>query len=604
MTHSYVCFVALLSFLGAPGQEAVLRVDIKDALTELPTACTVQLVDAQGKLVLENESFKSGFRSPGAFSKRLPPGPTSLRITRGFETRAFSTNFDLSSNQEKAFTVRLERSIDLRQLGWYAGDSHVHMLHGEKTVPVDFDFVKLTTEAEDLQWLSLAQAWTLEEPTPEALDKELRSRSTRNSVLGWNLEAPKNFYQGDAGRCLGHCWNLGMEGRTRRGRNVIEVLLAASAWDYESTKPTYANFESHNLIHSQGGTVFYTHAARWWTGPWGGRGGYPKQERMRVSNMAVELPLDTLIGPTYDGLDLFTGSGETKANAKSFQLWTLLLNHGYRLAATASSDACFDRPGGGVAGIARTYTFLPGGFSLRKAAKAIAAGKTFVTTGPLLLATVDEAPPGSVFGAGKKSHVLAIEAWAAGNDSQGLERLEILRNGEPFRNLVFEGHPEYIRTNVTFQEPAAAWYCARIFGSHPEKQVAISGAFYFEDQASRRPRPVPARVRAQLVDAESGKQLSGTLTEVTYYGTIPRIGKRHVLKNGQQQLTVPGTVRLRAEAKGYEPLTLSPFLDCPDLVRTVTEMSDAELVNWKTFERLAEQLSNIELVFRLKSIQN
>ena len=67
--------------------------------------------------------------------------------------------------------------------------------------------------------------------------------------------------------------------------------------------------------------------------------------------------------------------------------------------------------------------------------------------------------------------------------------------------------------------------------------------------------------------------------------------------------TVPGTVRLRAEAKGYEPLTLSPFLDSPDLVRTVTEMSDSELVNWKTFERLAEQLSNIELVFRLRSIQ-
>ena len=137
-----------------------------------------------------------------------------------------------------------------------------------------------------------------------------------------------------------------------------------------------------------------------------------------------------------------------------------------------------------------------------------------------------------------------------------------------------------------------------------ERQVAISGAFYFEDQAGRRPSPVPARVHARLVDSESGKQLSGTLTEVTYYGTIPRTGKRHVLKNGEQYLTVPGTVRLRAEAKGYEPLTLSPFLDCPDLVRTVTEMGDADLVSWKTFESLTEQLSNIELVFRLRSIRN
>jgi hypothetical protein len=600
MTHSYAFFIALIGFVRAPAQEAILRVNIKDAVTGFPTACTVHLVDAQGNLVLENESFKSGFRSAGSFTKNLPPGPTSLRITRGFETRAFSTNFDLASNQEKTLNVRLERLVDLRQRGWYGGDSHVHMLHGEKTVPVDFDFVKLTAQAEDLQWLSLAQAWTLEKPTPEALDKELRSRSTHNCVLSWNLEAPKNYYQGDAGRCLGHCWNLGMEGRTGRGMNVIEVLLAASAWDYESSKPTYANFESHHLIHSQGGTVFYTHPARWWMGPWGGRGGYQKQEQMRVSNMAVELPLDTLIGPTYDGLDLLTGSNETVANAKSFQLWTLLLNHGYRLAATASSDACFDRPGGGVPGIVRTYTYLPSGFSPRKAAKAIAAGKTFATSGPLLLVTVDKVPPGAVFRAGKQRHVMGIEAW--GNNAQGLERLEILRNGEPFRNLIFPSHQDFIRTNLTFAESTTAWYCARIFG--PENQVAISGAFYFEDQASRRPSPVPARVHAQLVDSESGKQLSGTLTEVTYYGTIPKTGWRHVLKNGEEHLTVPGTVRLRADAKGYEPLILSPFLDCPDLLRTVTEMTDAELLSWETFERLTEQLSKIELIFRLRSIRN
>src|SRR5207249_62070 len=142
------------------------------------------------------------------------------------------------------------------------------------------------------------------------------------------------------------------------------LLLDANAWDYESAKPTYANFESHSLIHAQHGAVFYTHPARWWMGAWGGQGAYPRREQMRVSNMAVELPLDTLIGPTFDGIDVLTGSGEHEANAKAFELWSLLLNHGYRLAATASSDACFDRPGGGIPGVVRTYTCIPGGFSL------------------------------------------------------------------------------------------------------------------------------------------------------------------------------------------------------------------------------------------------
>ena len=356
-------------------QEATLRGTIEDEGTGALTPCTVTITDAKGKVPVENDSFKSGFRCSGQFTKRLPPGRTRIRVTRGFETEAVERELELPAGQETELTLVLRRRVDLRKRGWYGGDSHAHMLHGERTVPVDFDFVALTARAEDLRYLCLAQNWTVEPATPEALEAELKPRSTRDCLLSWNLEAPKNYYQGDAGRCLGHCWNVGMRGRTAQGLDVIHLLLEASAWDYESSKPTYANFESQALIHAQGGAVFYTHPARWWMGSWGGQGGYPKVDRMRVSNMAVELPLDTLAGPTYDGLDVITTGGESAANAKAFQLWSLLLNHGYRLAATASSDACFDRPGGGVPGIVRTYTFVTGQFSLAKVAQATAAGK-------------------------------------------------------------------------------------------------------------------------------------------------------------------------------------------------------------------------------------
>src|SRR5262249_3017829 len=102
----------------------------------------------------------------------------------------------------------------------------------------------------------------------------------------------------DAGRCLGHCWMLGVKGRTPLGNDAIQLLMDASAHDYQSQKSTYANFESHQLIHSQGGAVFYTHPARWWMGPWGGHGGYPKKERMASWILAAELPPVTLAGPT------------------------------------------------------------------------------------------------------------------------------------------------------------------------------------------------------------------------------------------------------------------------------------------------------------------
>src|SRR6266478_1548262 len=417
--------------ISAMAQEAVLRGTIKDETTGAPSACNVAIFDATGKLMVENDSFKSGFRCSGEFTRRLVAGRTRIRVTRGFETQFVEKEIELEAGREAQVCFILRRTVDLRRRGWYAGDSHVHMLHGERMVPVSFDLVALAARAEDLQYLSLAQAWEIQNPTPEGLEAELRPRSTPDCLLTWNLEAPKNYYKGDAGRCLGHCWNLGIRGRTAEGADVIRLLMDASAWDYESEKPTYANFESHRLIHAQGGSVFYTHPARWWTGSWGGQGGYPKVDRMRVSNMAVELPLDTMLGPTFDGVDVITGPAEFEANEKAFQLWAMLLNHGYRPAATGSSDACFDRPGGGVPGVPRTYTYVPHGFSLAKVTRATAAGNTFVTTGPLLLATIDGEPPGSAFRVGRKKHLLEIEAWASGEGVDGLGRLEILCYGDP-----------------------------------------------------------------------------------------------------------------------------------------------------------------------------
>jgi hypothetical protein len=71
------------------------------------------------------------------------------------------------------------------------------------------------------------------------------------------------------------------------------------------------------------------------------------------------------------------------------------------------------------------------------------------------------------------------------------------------------------------------------------------------------------------------------------------------LQTGEARVSVPGTARLRANATGYAPMTLSPFLDSPDLVKTVTTFSDQDLVNWQSFDQLKRQLDDVDLVFRL-----
>lgn len=579
---------------------ATLRGRIVDAESGKPTACTVTIVDSQGQTVLEGQGFKSGFRCVGTFEKTLPPGQTRVRISRGFESKVEEREIVLKAGDKTALEFRLIRNVDLRHRGWYGGDSHAHMLHGERAFPVSFDDLALAAQAEDLQYLSVAQAWSMDTPTPERLEQEFASRSRPDCVLTWNLEAPKNYYRGDAGRCLGHCWTLGLRGRTPVGQDTIAALLRASAHDYEIEKPPMANFESHRLIRDQGGATFYSHPARWWTGAWGGKAGYPRQEKMRVSNLAVELPLDTLIGPTFDGLDVITSSGEFKANAMAFELWCLLLNHGYRVAATASSDACFDRPGGATPGAARTYTYLEGPFSIEAVARATAQGRTFATTGPLLTVTLEAKPPGSSFAADGKERELAIEAWAAGGDAVGLTRLELLRNGQPDRIMRFDPAIPSLKTNLALSEATNAWYGVRLLGGDPQRQRAISGAFFFERPDFQPPSPVPARITATVVDAETGEKLSGTLTEIAYAADFPSTGRRHVVQNGPALLTIPGTVRLRAEAAGYEPVTLSPFFDHPPLLETITKLSAEDLLKWETFEQVRSLLGEVTLSFQLR----
>ena len=576
-----------------------LHARIVSAETRQPIACTVTIIDANGDSVTETAGFPAGFRSTGTFTKQLPAGRTKIRAVRGPEFKAVEREIELRPRQTNQLELVLERQVDLRQRRWFAGDSHVHMIHGEKRVPVDFDQVALAARAEDLQYLCLGHAWRLADPTPERLAAELGRRSTPECVLTWNLEAPKNYYKGDAGRCLGHCWTLGLQGRTATGGNVIALLLNASAWDYESEKPSFANFESDALIHAQGGVVFYTHPARWWTGPWGGQGGYPRQEQMRVSNMAVELPLDVLAGPTFDGLDILTGAGELAADQKSFRLWSLLLNHGYRLAGTASSDACFDRPGGAVPGAARLYTFVEGEFSITAVARAAAQGKNFVTTGPLLVASVDGQPPGTAFAADGRGRTLRVEAWSSGAVTNGLARMEILRNGELLQKFVIEAHATVFQTNLVISEDRTSWYCVRAVGADEPRQRAISGAFYFDEQPWHAPAPAKAKVRVRVIDAASDRALDATLTEVNYLGTEPHRGTKHYLPGGSGELTIPATARLEASAAGYEPATLSPFFDHAGLIDLVTRLGDDDLIDWGTFERIRALLEDVPLTFRL-----
>ncbi len=580
----------------------LFRIRVVDEDTGNMLPCTIQVVNSQGKIIIASESYKGGIRSTGETKLRLPAGPTRILVTRGFDYSGSRREVQIiPAGQELDLQIPLKRRTPLHEKGWYCSDHHVHMIHGESKILVEFSDIALAARSEALDCLSVAQQWNLPNRNPDSLEKACQSVSTRDFQLTWNLEAPKNYYRGDASHCLGHCWTVGMRGYDADGRSVIDELLNLSAWDYESEKPPSANFESHALIHAQGGIACYSHPCRWWRGRWGGKGIYPVESDKFISNMAVELPFDVIAGPTFDGVDILMQPHEHEANRQAMRLWFLLLNHGYRIAGTASSDATFDNPGGGVPGKVRIYSLLKGEYSLSKLAAAIKQGRSFVTSGPLLHFRMDAAEVGSILHLDAPKRLKAhIEAWASGFPGEYLTWVELIRNGEVVKRWDLSARPESITLETEVEEFGTCWYIARGRGSD-ENQIAITNPIFLEDSSYHPPQPTPANVTLTIRKAQTGQPLAGTCQVLERIGRQSRVLQSVKFEDGKLQLTVPATSRLQIEAEGHKPAEKSIFLDYPPLLDLTLNLRAEDLLTWNTFERIRSLLKDVHLSFELQS---
>jgi len=595
-----VCFTR--SFASQANEDAVVIGRVLDADTGQVIPCTVSIVAADKSIVIESPAFEDGFRSSGQFEKAVPPGETTITISRGFDYVASQNTIDLKPKERRQLVFRLRRQANLHRRGWYCGDSHDHMNHdgGKPAFPMGFADVALAARAAGLDYLSIAQNWVLpaDQITPAHLSALTDSASTPDFTLAWNMEEPKNYWRGDVSHCLGHCWFLGMRGSTPDGKDAIQELFQMSAGDYQSEKTPTPNFESQALIHALDGTVVYTHPCRWWWGDWGGHGAYPVEVGKIVSNMAQELPYDTVVGPTYDSMDILMQPWDREASSEAQRLWFLLLNHGYRMAATASTDSNFSGKGTANPGIARVYTHVEGSPSIAAIAQAMKAGRNFVTNGPLLLMQIGGHQVGDVIHLSDPSDFrVNLHAWPSGATSELLARVELIRNGEIARVFSIGKQERDFSAEFDVHETGTAWYIARCFGSSG-LEVAITNPIYFEGKDYAPPHATAAHVTGVVTDS-AGRPLEGECDVIRMVGLTPVQLSTHPFTGGQFTLDVPGTARLRVRVAGYKPMMESVFMDYQPLLRMTLNMRMAELTDWRTFEEMKHLLGHLRLEFQL-----
>jgi hypothetical protein len=527
--------------LGGPAWGATLDLTVVDDAGR-PVAFRVQAFQA-GRMVAQAWERERA-RLP------LPAGKQTILVRHGFDYDAVSMELD-PGREVIEKRVTLQKRYDVKGLGWYCGESHLHGQHGRSDKPQSFADAARLAEANGLDYIQIAQWWTPDFGWPplERLQAMAREAGTPRVAVHWNMESPKCYFTADDGgaggnlHCYGHGCIVGMEERP----------YDRAFWF------TGPNFRILQEIHRQGAVVTLAHPARFWFN----RGNF-------VSNWASEIAFDYVAGQGYDGVDIFN-DGEP-VFFQHERVWWNLLNMGYKVAGTANSDGSIIE---GHAGRFRTYTHIDGGFSWAKIAQGIRAGACVASSGPMVLFEVDGQRPGAEFPADGRPHRARLTAWSSPLPGETLVSAQVLRNGEIVqawdlrsrRARRWSGQFELgdtafawyaIRVTSTCQDPAclAAWrQPAEIY------EVAVASPVYFLPKGFQRPRPAVAKVRLKVTDPQ-GKPLAATV-HVTDAGR--EVAQVPVGSGGQATFQAPPTAALTIRAPGYAEVKKDLFLDSPVL---------------------------------------
>jgi hypothetical protein len=312
-----------------------------------------------------------------------------------------------------------ERWSHIHKRGWYSGDTHTHFLDPQTGM--------LEMRAEDLDVLNiLATKWGGLVTNVEHFTGVPSPLSTPDHIVYVGGE--------NRHRWLGHTILLG-----------INRLVHPLSWggpppgvlgghDY----PPMAKLADG--AHAQGGFASWAHFP------------FPSGE------LAVDLALEKI-----DSIDLITWGDafaeEDRSGEGAAKMWYRFLNCGFRIPATAGTDKMYNTQ---VIGSVRTYVKLDGEFSYAAWLDGIRAGRTFVTTGPILELEADGLEPGDTIAA-RAGDTIRVRVEASSR--LPVDWIEVVMGGEVVarKDNASKAISLALEAEVTVSQ--STWIAARAYGA-------------------------------------------------------------------------------------------------------------------------------------------
>jgi len=353
--------------------------------------------------------------SADPFIVDLEPGKYRFTVERGKEYLSHTRDVVVGS-EPISVTIPIKRWLNLAEQGWYSGETHVHRT---------LDELPTVMLAEDLNVALPLTYWGTRSHTPP-------TQGDKNSAV--TVKAEPDYI--DPTHVI---YPLNTEYEIFSVKGKTHTLGAIFALGHKTvfTRGVPPVGPIARQVRSEGG-LLELDKHNW---PW---------SMMLVPVMNVDL-YELTNNHIWRAPFHFRGFGtppppawmevETDGKGMTERGWIeytwnnyyALLNCGFRMRPTAGTAS-------GVhpvpLGYGRVYVHTDGPFSYESWMQGLDAGRTFVTTGPMLLATLDDQHPGHTFGHDGQSKTLRLRGTAL--SERPLTTIEVVVAGRVVQTLVPE----------------------------------------------------------------------------------------------------------------------------------------------------------------------
>jgi hypothetical protein len=404
-----------------------LHVRVLDAATRKPMRSRVHLNAGDGRAYAPAESWfradwlmfdhmdKSEyhyFHGDGEFTVDLPPGPVKLAFSRGFEYLPEQLEASVTSGRTTEMTVALKRLDNFAARGWWDGDNHFHMNYAGVYFNTPQRLME-QAEAEDIHVLNNLIC-NKEQRIPDIAHFTGKPDpvSTATRVLFHAQEYHPPFW--------GHATFLNL-----KKHYVIPDYVGYQNTIVASIFPS--NTTPYRVTREQGGLAGYAHGAG--------------------SHFPVDLALENVD---------FVEANAIAGMEPLYRAW----NCGYKVVASAGEDAFPNFYRSYILGSNRVYVRAGPKLDYEKWTADFRAGRSFVTSGPLVLLKVNGREPGDEIVLPAGSHALKIDAEVASINP--IETIEIIRNAEAVETVKPEGSRNRVKVQKTIAADKSGWVSLQV----------------------------------------------------------------------------------------------------------------------------------------------